>query len=309
MIIVVGRGLIGGAVCHELRERGQAPVTVARSAPARAPGPPPSDSTHLRHDLDLPAGQAALRADLERIGPRRIVLTHGPSDVSWMEENEERAARIHCGVARLAADSGVPTLLISTDNVFSGERGLMRPTDPVTPHNAYGRLKAEAERIVLAGGGRVLRVSLVYGHADAGYRATYAQRCLAAAAAGAPFPAPVDQSFTPIHIDDVARVVAARLTMPAGAGPVAGAGAVAHLAGPQELSRYEFARLAYAAAGADPELVRPCLRRDTPWASRPRYSSLACTDFRPLLPGHWPPATPAAGLRRMVSATAGAAAP
>ncbi|MFE0530388.1 SDR family oxidoreductase [Micromonospora sp. SD19] len=304
--LIVGQGLIGGAVRDELSRRGQAPVTVARSARADVPGLPQSTGAHLRHDLDLPGGRAALRADLERIGPDRIVLTHGPSDVSWMEENEERAARIHCGVARLAADSGVPTLLISTDNVFSGERGLMRPTDPVAPRNAYGRLKAEAERVVLGSGGAVLRVSLVYGDAGAAYRPTYAQRCLAAAAAGASFPAPVDQSFTPIHIDDVARVVAARITAPANARSEAGT--VEHLAGPQELSRYEFARLSYAAAGADPELVLSCLRRDTPWASRPRYSSLACTDYGALLPGHWPPARPAAGLRRMVSAPAEAAA-
>ncbi|MFK3979398.1 SDR family oxidoreductase [Micromonospora sp. NPDC050397] len=305
--VVVGQGLIGGAVRRELSGQGRAPVTVARSARTGDPDPARSTGAHLRHDLDLPAGRAALRADLDRIGPGRIVLTHGPSDVSWMEENEERAARIHCGVARLAAGSGVPVLLISTDNVFSGERGLMRPTDPVAPRNAYGRLKVEAERIVLAGGGDVLRVSLVYGTAGPGYRPTYAQLCLAAAAAGAALPAPVDQSFTPIHVDDVARVVAARVETPAGAGSAGGT--IEHLAGHQELSRYEFARLSYAAAGADPDLVLPCLRRDTAWASRPRYSSLACTDYAALLPAHWPPASPAAGLRRMVSGPADAAAP
>jgi dTDP-4-dehydrorhamnose reductase len=285
-LVVAGRGLIGGAVRDHLRARGVRVATVARSGGAGR------DDWAL--DLATPPGRGELAARLDREPPDRLVLTHGPSDVTWMERNEATAAGIHCGVAEVAAASGVPILLISTDNVFSGERGRMRPADPIAPPNAYGRLKAEAERIVLAAGGAVLRVSLVYGDAAAGHRPTYAQQCLAAAAAGEQFLAPVDQSFTPIHVDDVTRVVSALATT------VPRAGVVEHLAGPVELSRYEFARLAYAAAGADPGLVRPCARADTVWASRPRWSSLAGTDYADLLPDSWPPAGPDEGLRRML---------
>jgi dTDP-4-dehydrorhamnose reductase len=108
--------------------------------------------------------------------------------------------------------------------------------------------------------------------------------------------APTDQIFTPIHVRDVATVIAAVCRSP---GQLTG---IQHLAGPGQLSRYEFARLAYCLAGADATLVRPCLRRDTEWACRPRFSSLACGTFG-CLPGlaTWRPMTPEGGLREMLA--------
>ncbi len=93
--------------------------------------------------------------------------------------------------------------------------------------------------------------------------------------------------------------VLASLCAPGQANPAG----IAHLAGPAELSRYEFARLAYQLAGADLALVRSCLRHDTEWACRPRYSSLTCGDFSGLagLAG-WRPMTPERGLREMLAA-------
>jgi dTDP-4-dehydrorhamnose reductase len=292
--VVVGRGLIGGAVRDRLKAAGRDVITVSRAAP------PSSD--HWQLDLATGQGRVDLVAGLNRVGPDCVVLTHGPSDVSWMESHETQAAAIHCGVAQAVVGGGWPTILVSTDNVFSGERGGMRPSDPIAPQNAYGRLKARAETTVLTGGGLTLRTSLVYGDAAPEYRLTYAQLCLAAASAGEHFSVPTDQSFTPIHINDVAQVIAALALAPERGN------AIEHLSGPQELSRFDFARLAYAAVGAHPDLVEGCLRRGSIWASRPRYSSLASTDFGFLQPRVWPPATPAEGLRRMAASRGLAAA-
>jgi len=229
--------------------------------------------------------------------PTCVVLTHGPSDVTWIEQHEEQAAAVHCGVAEIMGASGVPTVLVSTDNVFEGTRGGYRPCDQVQPANAYGRVKAQAEELVLSGGsGLVLRVSLVYGWAGPTHRATFAERCLRAAFESGPLFAPTDQVFTPVQVHDVVAVVNALCRLPR---PLYG---VRHLAGPRELSRYEFARIAYQLAGANPELVRPCLRRDTQWASRPQFSSLECADFTgiPELNG-WHPMAPHDGLRTMLA--------
>jgi len=229
--------------------------------------------------------------------PQCVVLAHGPSDVTWIDKNETAAAAVHCGVAAIVAHSGVPVVLVSTDNVFSGERGGYRPSDPVEPANGYGRVKAHAEDILLAGGpALVLRVSLVYGWAGSGQRATFAQRCLEAAAEDRPIYAPTDQIFTPVHVRDVAAVTAAACRS---AGQSTG---IRHLAGPAELSRYDFARLAYRLARADTTLVRPCHRQDTEWACRPAFSSLACETFADL-PGltSWRPMTPEEGLREMLA--------
>lgn len=286
-IVVIGNGLIGSAIAGRLRAAGRSVVTVARRD---VPG-----GAHLTRDLADRDDCERLRADLRELRPYRIVATHGPSDVTWIESHETAAAAVHAGVAGLLAGTGVPTVLVSTDNVFDGTRGLRRAAEAVAPQNAYGRVKLRAERLLLATGRSLaLRVSLVYGWVPAGYRATYAQRCIETARRGEPLDAPADQIFTPIHLDDVAIVIASLCQsdgMPTG---------VAHLSGPGELSRYAFARTAYSLAGADEALVRRCLRRDTEWASRPRFSSLCCDDFGhlPGLSGWWP-ATAEAGLARM----------
>jgi dTDP-4-dehydrorhamnose reductase len=288
--LIVGHGLIGGAIGARLRAATGRPVTSIGRRPGDRPG-------YLALDLAGPAGRAGLEAAVAGLRPRRIVLVHGPSDVTWIDANETAAAAVHCGVAEIVARSGVPTILISTDNVFSGRRGGYRPGDPTEPANGYGRVKGRAEDILLAGGAAlVLRVSLVYGWAGPGQRATFAERCLDAAAGGRPMSAPTDQAFTPVHVRDVADVTAAACRS---AEPPTG---VEHLAGPVELNRYEFARLAYRLAGAGPELVTPCLRRDTVWACRPRFSSLACGAFSGL-PGlsTWRPMTPEEGLREMLA--------
>lgn len=288
-VLVVGRGLIGGAVADRLRAEGRAVVTVATS-----PSPHPD---HLRCDLNTVSGRAELKALVTGLRPERAVLTHGPSDVTWIEGNEREAEATHHGVAAMFARLRVPTVFVSTDNVFDGTQGFRRPQDDISPHNAYGRLKAKAEWEMLNGPNLVLRVSLVYGWTGSGHRTTYGQRCIEAAVTGRTLAAPTDQSFTPVHVRDVADVITALCQadeLPTG---------IAHLAGPEQLSRFDFAVTAYRLAGTDPGMVRPCLRADTEWASRPRYSSLACDDFR-YLPGleKWSPMSPHAALWSMVRA-------
>lgn len=288
MLLIIGHGLIGGAVHALLQADAGLPAVCIGRRQRDLPG-------YRALDLASATGRAALESAVADLRPRCVVLVHGPSDVTWIDQNEAAAAAVHCGVAAIVARSGIPAVLISTDNVFPGSRGGYRPHDPAEPANGYGRVKAQAESILLAGGAAlVLRVSLVYGWAGPGQRATFAQRCLDAAAAGTPMRAPTDQVFTPINVRDVAAVTAAACRS---AGPLAG---IAHLAGPVELSRYEFARLAYRLAGADTALVRPCLRRETEWACRPRFSSLACGTFAGL-PAGWRPMTPEQGLREMLT--------
>ena len=290
--LIIGHGLIGAAISARLRAAGEFPVCIGRR-PRDLPG-------YQALDLASEAGRAELAAIIAGLRPRCVVLVHGPSDVTWIDDNEAAAAAVHGEVAGIVAGSGVPAVLVSTDNVFPGQRGRYRPADPAEPANGYGRVKARAERILLtAGPALVLRVSLVYGWAGPGQRATFAQRCLDAAASGRPFSAPVDQMFTPVHVRDVATVTTAACSR---AGQLAG---IRHLAGPAELSRYAFARLAYRLAGADAALVRPCLRQDTEWACRPRFSSLACDPF-PGPPGAapWRPMSPEEGLREMLTTRA-----
>jgi dTDP-4-dehydrorhamnose reductase len=281
-VLVVGQGLIGAAVVRRLRDAGHPVAVVARRPRAGT----------LALDLSTAEGRAELTATARRIAPRSVVLVHGPSDVTGCEDDPEAASAVHEGVAAAVAGLGGPVVLVSTDNVFDGQRPLNRTTDPVAPANAYGRAKLAAERRL--DGHIVLRVSLVYGWSGGEHRANYAERCLWSAAAGEPIEAPGDQWFTPVHVEDVARVVAAVAVAPETAP------ALAHVAGPEHLNRVTFARIACEVAGGDPDLVREVPRAATIWASRPPNSSLAPSglDGVPGL-GDYRPRTPREGLAGM----------
>jgi dTDP-4-dehydrorhamnose reductase len=293
-VLLVGHGLIGAAVRARLVAAGCPVICVARSAASVA--------GYMAHDLSGAVGLAALRAELAELRPRCVVLAHGPSSVTWIEGHEQEAGAVHGQVARIVADSGSPAVLVSTDNVFSGATLGYRPSDEVRPANAYGRIKARAEDLLLASqSALVLRVSLVYGWSGSWSAANFAERCLRSALGNRVLSAPTDQTFTPVHVRDVVAVLAALCTA---SRPFSG---IRHLAGPQALSRYDFARLAYARAEADTSLVRPCLRHDTEWRCRPRFSSLECGDFTDL-PGlrEWRPLTPGDGLQLMMADRAAA---
>src|SRR4051794_40901844 len=186
-VLIVGHGLIGRAIRAELQTSEGTPAVSVGRRQGDLPG-------YEALDLASGYGRTRLRLAIAELRPRCVVLVHGPSDVTWIEQNEEAAATVHRGVATVVAESGVPAVLVSTDNVFLGRRGGYRPEDVIEPANGYGRIKAAAERIISASDSSlVLRVSLVYGWAGPGQRTTFAQRCLDAAAAGRSMAAPTDQ--------------------------------------------------------------------------------------------------------------------
>lgn len=282
-VVVIGHGLVGSAVAGRLTDGGVPVITVARSRGT------------VRCDLTTVGGRANMLAAVQAAQPRSIVLVHGPSDVTWCERAPDAALAAHQGIAAAVSGTGVPAVLISTDNVFDGSKPGNTTADPVSPPNAYGRAKLAAERATAARPGNVvLRVSLVYGWSDGEHRPNFAERCLLAAYAGQTILVPFDQHFTPVRLADAARAAAAVALAPDAAPPVA------HVAGPALLSRAEFARLAYQAAGADPGLVQAVPRAATPWASRPANSALALTDLSgvPGLRGYLP-MTPCQGLAAM----------
>jgi dTDP-4-dehydrorhamnose reductase len=120
--------------------------------------------------------------------------------------------------------------------VFDGTRGRYRERDAPAPVNAYGRSKAEAERLVseLHREATIARTSLIYGGAEPG-----AQERLAVE--GARFF--VDEIRSPVQVGDLAEALLEVVTLDL-PGPL-------HLGGADDLSRYDFAVL----LGADPQRI------------------------------------------------------
>ena len=139
-------------------------------------------------------------------------------------------------VAEAAREAGARLVHLSTDVVFDGRLGRpYREDDPPSPLSAYGRAKAEAEALVTAAdpGAVLVRTSLIYG--GPGRPPAPPER--AAADPGATFH--TDELRCPVQVDDLAGALV-ELCGPGPAGEVAGP---LHVAGPDGVSRWEFASL------------------------------------------------------------------
>jgi dTDP-4-dehydrorhamnose reductase len=208
---------------------------LVRRAPARGwdvratwfERPPQGAETVSWVKADLRHAEGAWRAVAGVDAVIHTAYRQGPGE--W-EVNVEGSAAV------AEAARGVRLLHLSTDLVFDGTRGRYREEDTPAPVNAYGRSKAEAERLVheLHGDATIARTSLIYGGAEPGPQERLA-------AEGTRFF--VDEIRSPVQVGDLAEALleVVALELP---GPL-------HLGGADDLSRFDFAVL----LGADPERI------------------------------------------------------
>jgi dTDP-4-dehydrorhamnose reductase len=125
---------------------------------------------------------------------------------------------------------------LSSDIVFDGMRGRYTEADPTSPINDYGRAKAEAELVATAlhGAPTLVRTSLIYGGAEPGPQERLAREATRFF---------VDELRSPVQVTDLAMAVMELLPRDV-TGPL-------HLAGADDVSRYDFAVL----LGADPARI------------------------------------------------------
>jgi dTDP-4-dehydrorhamnose reductase len=165
-------------------------------------------------------------------------------------------------VALAAREAGAALIHLSSDMVFDVRSGPFAESDLPSPITPYGRAKARAEARVRAAhpSAIVVRCSLLY-------RLVPPDRSIAAWLDGpegqTAYPLFVDEMRCPAHVDDVARALvglAERLSAGETVPPML------HAVGPAAISRYDFGRLACAALGRDPAIVRAAHSDET----RPR---------------------------------------
>ena len=198
------------------------------------------------------------------------------TDVDGAEADEVGATAVNgAGPANLAAAcaaSGARLLHISTDYVFAGDGHDPYPEDAATePINAYGRGKLAGERAVratLPDGGYVVRTAWLYG----AHGRNFVTTMLRLAGERDLVDVVEDQHGQPTWSGDLARrLVALGDAALAGAAPAG----VYHGTASGQTTWHGLARAVFAAAGHDPDRVRPTTSDRFPRpARRPAYSVL-----------------------------------
>ena len=228
-------GLVGdGLVITGSRGR------LGRALMATAPGPVSGWDRPLL-DLDEPASCAAL---VERDRPSLVIHTAAMTAVDDAARDPavatQRNATAVGALARACRDAGSGLVLISTNEVFDGERTDGRgygEDDPTGPRNAYGASKLAGEsaaREVYAGqdGLWIVRTSWLFGPPGG----DFPDKITAAAdrVGHAPLPVVSDEVGSPTYSLDLARGVHALTARTPGG--------TFHLVNQGTASRYEWAR-------------------------------------------------------------------
>jgi dTDP-4-dehydrorhamnose reductase len=235
--------------------------------------------------LDLTDGRA-LAELLDWYQPTHIVHLAGQASPRVVEQDPAPAHLINVDVTRqLASYAGRSDAWLafsSSDWVFDGSGSArLSEDDSPFPSTVYGRLKLDAERMVLrVPRGLVLRLPLLCGLPVGGLSGTTWGRIRHTLATGGTVDAITDEYRTPVSFADAASILVDLGEL--------GVSGLLHVAGCQVLTPFDVIRALADSVGAAAR-VRPCRRSDLDAGfERPRWVALDATRLRMALPGFTP---------------------
>ena len=212
------RDLMRVAVTGSTGRLGSALVSALGEAPFTGPRGPLA-WTRAELDLDAPDGVAEA---LDRDKPEVVVHAAAWTDVDGCAREPDLAQRRNgdaTGVlAAACAARGVELLIVSTNEVFAGDRDDRvgyAPTDPTAPPNAYGRSKLAGERAATeaferagrTGGLGIARTAWLFGPPGRDFPHKILDAAAKARAEGEPLRVVGDEWGTPTYAADVADAI------------------------------------------------------------------------------------------------------
>jgi len=238
--------------------------------------------TRAEFDLDNPGpgGRlvAATRADL-------VIHAAAWTDVDGCAREPDVALRRNGEATRVlagaCAEAGASLLLVSTNEVFDGERTDgrgYRPTDPTRPANPYGRSKragevGATEAFESAGPGGpslgIVRTAWLFGSGKPDFPARIAAAGRSAASEGRSLRLVIDEIGTPTYVPDLADAIE-RLVRTGIAG-------IHHVVNAGAASRAEWARDVLARLGIDVTIEEISLANHVRPSRPPRWGVLEAT--------------------------------
>jgi dTDP-4-dehydrorhamnose reductase len=247
---------------------------VHRAIPASAAA---ASSRVVWEPLDL-TNAAAVAQVLRQSRPYAAINAAAMTNVDACELHRDEALAVNGAGPRHLAEAcvrlGTRLIHVSTDYVFPGDAQQPGPyleDAPVRPVNYYGWTKLEGERALqqtCAGqvAWAVARTALVYGHVPDG-RTNFVKWLVGELRAGRRVKIASDQMNTPTLADDLASALLYLLRQ-----RITG---IMHVAGPDVLSRYEWAQAISTYYGLDTELIEVVTTAELKQqAPRPLWSGL-----------------------------------
>ena len=208
--------------------------------------------------------------DLEviyNIKPEVIIHTAALTNVDECEANKALAYEINAEgtrrVAEIAKELGSFLIYVSTDYVFSGDKGMYKEEDEPNPIDYYGYTKLLGEKYCDC----IARPCVIYGAKPASGKVNFALWLIDNLRNREEIKIVTDQFITPTINTNLAKMlleIAERELK-----------GVFHLAGATRVSRYDFALQIANKFGLDKDLIIPSRMAEMRWiASRPKDSSL-----------------------------------
>jgi dTDP-4-dehydrorhamnose reductase len=144
-----------------------------------------------------------------------VINTSAFHKVDECEKDSQKAWEINTygakNVATVARDLGMRSVFISSDYVYSGNKGTSySESDPVSPVNAYGHSKAAGEAVTLAANEKnlVVRIASVFGAAgSSGKGGNFVETIINRARAGDPLSVVDDIVMSPTFTVDAAQKI------------------------------------------------------------------------------------------------------
>lgn len=190
---------------------------------------------------------------IEGTNPQVVFMPAALTNVDYCEMHPEEAYNVNVnGVKNVVkASNSIDARLIyfSTDYIFDGENGPYDEEAPANPISIYGLQKLEAEHYIalFAKDYLIIRTTVVYGWERQGKNFIY--RLVNSLSSGTPVKAPTDQVGSPTYANNLCQI-AVHLSETTLSG-------VINVTGPNQISRYEFAKKAANIFHLDENLVVP----------------------------------------------------
>lgn len=250
-------------------------------------------STYFSHEIEIP-GVTMLKADLrdfqalkqlfQQIQPSATIHTAAQSSPNYCQNHIEESYAINVmtslNIAGLCADYSIPYVFTSTDLVFDGLNAPYKETDSVSPVNAYGEQKVQAEGEILACYplATICRMPLMFGMATP-TATSFMQPFMQTLKEGKELALFIDEFRTP-----ASGITAAKGLLMVLEKQVQG---IIHLGGKERLSRYDFGRLLVEVFQLPATGLKSCRQQDVKMAA-PRPADVSLNSSKAFNLGYQP---------------------